>query len=127
VSEDKVPPSVELALTKLQGTVDRGFDRVQGQLELLIQRTDQLDRRADSHAADISAQEARLRELEQSRPRRAELNDLSDRVGELRETAVTQQEMTDYRRQVLGWTGVLVSAIGIFIGAVVSIVLSLTP
>ncbi|MBB4935640.1 Flp pilus assembly protein TadB [Lipingzhangella halophila] len=124
---ERMPPSVEVALARLQGSIDKGFADVQGQLGLLLQRADQQDKRADSHASTIAEHDERLREVETSRPTRADLDAVQTRLGELREDVVTQDQLAGQRRQVLGWTSVIVTLVGILTGAGVSLLVAILP
>ncbi len=54
------PESTAVQLERLNGTMAAGFARVDGQLSLLVQRSDQTDRHLDDH-------EKRLDALERSR------------------------------------------------------------
>ncbi|MEV6681361.1 hypothetical protein AB0N09_31495 [Streptomyces erythrochromogenes] len=54
------PSAVAVELEKLRGTVETGFARIDGQLALLVQRGDQVDRQLADH-------ESRLDALERSR------------------------------------------------------------
>ncbi|MFE5301803.1 hypothetical protein [Streptomyces sp. NPDC056632] len=48
---------VVLELERLRGTVETGFARVDGQLALLVQRSDQTDKQIDEHDKRIDALE----------------------------------------------------------------------
>lgn len=124
---ERMPPSVELALAKIQGSIDKGFADTQGQIGLLLQRAEQQDKRADSQAAAIAEHDERLRGVETSRPTRADLDTVQQRLGELREDVVTQDQLTTHRKHVLGWTGVIVSVIGILTGASVTLLVAVLP
>ncbi|AXI78068.1 hypothetical protein [Peterkaempfera bronchialis] len=54
------PAAVALELERLRGTVEAGFARIDGALALLVQRSDQTDRRLADH-------ESRLGTLERAR------------------------------------------------------------
>lgn len=54
------PTSVAIELERLRGSVEAGLARVDGSLALLVQRSDQIDRRLRDH-------ESRLDELERTR------------------------------------------------------------
>ncbi|GGT31940.1 hypothetical protein [Streptomyces purpureus] len=54
------PVTVALELERLRGTLEAGFARVDGQLALLVQRSDQTDKQLADH-------EVRLDALERSR------------------------------------------------------------
>ncbi|PZT76033.1 MULTISPECIES: hypothetical protein [unclassified Streptomyces] len=54
------PVAVALELERLRGTLEAGFARADGQLALLVQRSDQTDKQLADH-------EARLDTLERSR------------------------------------------------------------
>ncbi|PWG08790.1 hypothetical protein DF268_36075 [Streptomyces sp. V2] len=48
---------VALELERLRGTVEAGFARVDGQLALLVQRSDQTDKALDDHEKRLDALE----------------------------------------------------------------------
>ncbi len=48
---------VVLELERLRGTVETGFARVDGQLALLVQRSDQTDKQLDDHDKRLDALE----------------------------------------------------------------------
>jgi cytolysin (calcineurin-like family phosphatase) len=49
--------NVALELERLRGTCEAGFVRVDGQLALLIQRSEQTDKKLDDHEARLDALE----------------------------------------------------------------------
>jgi hypothetical protein len=53
------PESVNIALEleRLRGTCETGFTRVDGQLALLVQRSEQTDKKLDEHEARLDALE----------------------------------------------------------------------
>lgn len=102
---DSTPsPSAEVALLRLQSSLDLGLEGIRGQLGLIIQRLDQQDRRADGHDADGEALEARVRDLEQTR--------------------VSAEELERRSRRQLGWTTVVVTVIGIVVGSGVTLLVT---
>jgi hypothetical protein len=59
-SPESSPAAVALELERLRGTMEAGFARADGQLALLVQRSDQSDKQLADH-------ETRLDALEQTR------------------------------------------------------------
>lgn len=60
VEQSACPASVNVELERLHGSMEAGFARVDGALALLVQRSDQNDRRIEDH-------EHRLEALERAR------------------------------------------------------------
>lgn len=73
-------PTVELALSELRRSVDVGLTEVRGQLALLLQRSDQGDRRADQHEKTIDVLEERLTRMERDTVTHADLDKKSSRT-----------------------------------------------
>jgi hypothetical protein len=97
-------PVADVAILRLQSSLDLGLSRIEGQLGVIMQRMDQQDRRSDSHGQEISALEARMREVEQSK--------------------VSTEELERRARRQLGWTTVVVAVIGIIVGAGVTLLVT---
>ncbi|MDT0610097.1 hypothetical protein [Streptomyces lancefieldiae] len=68
------PVAVALELERLRGSLEAGFARADGQLALLVQRSDQTDKQLADH-------EARLDTLERSRWPLASIGALTATVG----------------------------------------------
>lgn len=68
------PVAVALELERLRGTLEAGFARADGQLALLVQRSDQTDKQLADH-------EVRLDTLERSRWPLASIGALTAAVG----------------------------------------------
>lgn len=49
--------NIALELERLRSTCEKGFTRVDGQLALLVQRSDQTDKKLDDHEARLDALE----------------------------------------------------------------------
>ncbi|MEU2393962.1 hypothetical protein [Streptomyces sp. NPDC007369] len=54
---DPTPSDVALELERLRATVETGFARADGQLALLVQRSDQTDRQLADHETRLDALE----------------------------------------------------------------------
>ncbi|KFK89971.1 hypothetical protein IX27_02730 [Streptomyces sp. JS01] len=54
---DPTPSDVALELERLRGVVEAGFARLDGQLALVVQRGDQVDRQLADHEARLDALE----------------------------------------------------------------------
>lgn len=112
MGRDDVPPGVDAALTRLQASVDRGFGdlrteiaSMRGSMDLLTQRSTQQDQRDDEQRRRADELDARVRAVEA--------------------TAITRDEMDRQQRRTLAWVGLIVSIIGVVIGAAVSTILAL--
>lgn len=91
-------PSVELALAELSRKIDVGFTKTDGQLALLLQRTEAMERRADQQARDLESLESRL--------------------GKVERTAVTRSDMDKRTQRIIAIVAVLVAAAGIILGVI---------
>lgn len=66
---------LELAITRLSGSMDAAMARIEGRLELLVQRAEHSDQRADGQDAKIERLDRRADQLEVTRVTRAELDE----------------------------------------------------
>ena len=73
-------PTVELALSELRRSVDVGLTEIRGQLALLLQRSEQAERRADQQAKELEDLESRLGKVERDAVTRADLEKRSGRT-----------------------------------------------
>lgn len=90
-------PSVELALAELTRKIDVGFAKVDGQLALLIQRTQAMEARADGQDAALST--------------------LDDRVDKVEATSVTRAEMDERAKRTLQVVAIIVAVLGAATGS----------
>jgi len=74
VSTDDMP-GLALALEKLRGAVELGFERTSGQTALILQRLDQVDDRHAQLAGQVENMETRLAEVERTAVTRSQLAD----------------------------------------------------
>lgn len=113
-------PSVELALAELTRKIDVGFTKTDGQLALLIQRTQAMERRADHQDAAIERLDIRMDQVEATRVTRA---DLDKSVADLRADAAEQRQADAEaaRRSLMIW-GLIVAVMGALLGAGVGVV-----
>ncbi|MGR6921126.1 hypothetical protein ACU635_43380 [[Actinomadura] parvosata] len=91
-------PSVSLALAKLQGSVDVGFERVDGSVRLILQRLDQVDDRHADLARRVDEQDARLAEVER--------------------TAVTHDQLSNRTKMIIAVVTVLLLVTGTVISLI---------
>lgn len=73
-------PSMELALSELRRSVDVGLAKLEGQLALLLQRSEQAERRADQQGKEIDALDVRLGKIEREAVTRDDLDGRSQRL-----------------------------------------------
>lgn len=64
---------LSLALAKLQGSVELGFERADGSIRLILQRLEQADGRHAQLAEQVDGLEARLAEVERTAVTRDDL------------------------------------------------------
>lgn len=103
------PPSpdsmrLELAITELRGSMDAGMARIEGRLELLVQRAEHADQRAAMQDADLRRLDGRVDELERLTVTRAEL--------EVRDARMREELAEQARRKLMLWGLVLTVVFG---------------
>lgn len=89
------------ALADIRLAVEVGLTAVNGRLDVIIERLEHQDRRADQHAEQLVGLDARLDTVER--------------------TAVTREDMAARQHSTLGWVTVIVTVIGIIVGAAVTL------
>ncbi|MFF4417109.1 hypothetical protein ACFYY8_31700 [Streptosporangium sp. NPDC001559] len=107
------PPTVDGALAEIRRLVEVGFERTNGQNALILQRLDHADGRHAELAkrvdADRTAGEARDQALE-------------TRLDALERDVVTRAQLADRTRQILAIVGLLVTAAGVLIPIIISLI-----
>lgn len=108
-------PSVELALAELKRTLDVGFTKTDGQLALLLQRTEAVERRVGAQDAAIDRLDVRVDEVEATRVTRADLDkEMAKLRAERAEERTADNARSDRRvKWVTVWLTVVFSTIGI--------------
>ncbi|MFC4565030.1 hypothetical protein ACFO4E_24505 [Nocardiopsis mangrovi] len=107
-SDDQLSDRVQLAILGLQGSVNEGFANVRtdfaatrGQLDVILQRLDQQDRRVDGQAEQLAA--------------------LDSRVDALERFAVTRDDLARRQAGSARTIGIVVSILALVVSAAVSI------
>lgn len=95
---------LELAITELRGAMDAALARIEGRLDLLVQRAEH----SDAHAA---AQDQRLDRHD-------------ERLDALERTAVTRDDLDRSRARTIQALSVVVALIGIGVSAGTSVVIA---
>jgi hypothetical protein len=96
------PSSMELAIADLTRQVQVGFAKVDGQLAVLLQRTEAMERRADQQARAIE--------------------DLQDRLGKVEREAVTRGDLDRRSGRTIALLSVVVAAVGVLSSAGTAII-----
>jgi len=94
--------SMELAIAELSRKIDVGFTKTDGQLAVLLQRTEAMERRAD--------QQARV------------IEDLQDRLGKVERDAVTRGDLDRRSGRTIALLSVVVAAVGVLSSAGTAII-----
>jgi len=94
--------SMELAIAELSRKIDFGFTKTDGQLAVLLQRTEAMERRAD--------QQARV------------IEDLQDRLGKVERDAVTRGALDRRSGRTIALLSVVVAAVGVLSSAGTAII-----
>lgn len=89
-------------LADLRRTVEVGLTAVSGRLDVIIERLEQQDKRADTHDEKIGTLDARLDSVER--------------------TAVTREDMEARQRRTISIVTVIVSAVGVITTVVLALV-----
>ena len=92
-------------LADIQRSLEVGLIGVHGRLDVIIERLDHHGRRVDQHEEKISSLDSRLDTVEK--------------------TTVTRQDMEARAKRTISIVTVVVSAIGIVVGAVITLALAL--
>ena len=94
--------SMELAIADLTRQVQVGFTKTDGQLAVLLQRTEAMERRADQQARAIE--------------------DLQDRLGKVERDAVTRGDLDRRSGRTIALLSVVVAAVGVLSSAGTAII-----
>jgi len=106
---------LELAITELRGSMDAALARIEGRLELLVQRAEQADQRAADQAQQLRAQDGRLDTIERTMVTRGELDERDTRA---------QAQANERSRRTLAVLAIVVTALGIGTSAGTSILIA---
>lgn len=96
---------LELAVTELRGAVDAALARIEGRLDLLVQRAEQSDQRAAEQSDELRRHDERLDRLERE--------------------AVTRGDMDRRMGRTIQVLGVVATMLGIVAGAGTNIIIAL--
>ena len=103
--QDPGNPSMELALSELRRSVDVGLAKLEGQLALLLQRSEQAEHRADQQGKEI--------------------DDLWGRLGKLERDAVTRSDIDGRTQRFLMMLGIIVAVISVVCSTATSLLVPL--
>ncbi|GAA0989274.1 hypothetical protein GCM10009551_045910 [Nocardiopsis tropica] len=92
-------------LADIHRVVEVGLTAVNGRLDVVIERLEQQDKRADAHETQLATLDSRLDAVERA--------------------AVTREDMDARGRRTVSVVAVVVSGIGIVVGALVTIAVTL--
>ncbi|MFF4417473.1 hypothetical protein ACFYY8_33530 [Streptosporangium sp. NPDC001559] len=106
-------PSVDSALAEIRRLVEVGFERTAGQNALILQRLDH----ADGRHADLAKRVDADRAVAEARGQA-----LETRLDALERDVVTRPQLADRTRQILAVVGLLVTAAGVLIPVVISLI-----
>jgi len=96
---------LELAITELRGAMDAALARIEGRLDLLVQRAEQSDQRAAEQSDELRRHDERLDRLERE--------------------AVTRADMDRRMSRTIQVLGVIATMLGIAAGAGTNIIIAL--
>lgn len=94
--------SVGLAISELRRSVDVGFAKIDGRLDLLVQRGDQSEGRLDHHSEQLA--------------------ELDERQHTLERNAVTHEHLDRRNRRYIAIAGLIIALVGIAVGVLAPIV-----
>lgn len=97
------------ALARLERALEVGFARLGGRVDVVIQRLDQQDRRADDHAQQIANLDQRVDELERRTVSRTEFQ-------RIQEAVVTRDDLTRQHATVYRVVGVIMGVLTLVTG-----------
>lgn len=109
-------PSTEVAFLRLQSSLDVGLTRITGQLDVILQRLDQQDKRADDHAAQLAILDSRMDAIERTTATRDDLTQLTAQVTAVKDAAVTKEELKHRQSSSARTITIVVSIIAIIVG-----------
>lgn len=115
--DERVPPTVEAALAQIQGSIDAGFERINGQLALLMQRADQTDRGVEALTKAKADLDTRVRVIETTMASRERVDAVESRF----DGVVTKDEVDQKQRRTIGWVSVIVSVAALLASAAFSL------
>lgn len=110
--------AVELLLAHLQKSVEVGMTKIHGDLALVLQRLDQSDAR---HAELVRRVDSERTEL------MARIDELEDRQRHAETGVVTKEDAAQRWTRVVGVIGLMVTAVGILVAAVIGVIGLIKP
>ncbi|SNT14155.1 hypothetical protein SAMN05443665_101742 [Actinomadura meyerae] len=111
---------LELAITRLSGSMDAAMARIEGRLDLLVQRAEHSDRRADDQDAKIERLDERADQLEATRITRQELDARDERIHAA--AVRRQEEASQAAARRLTVIGIVVAVVSIGVSATLSVI-----
>ncbi|WP_117199264.1 hypothetical protein [Nocardiopsis sp. TNDT3] len=93
-------------LADVRRVVEVGLTAANGRLDVIIERLEQQDKRADQHAAQLATLDTRLDEVERA--------------------AVTREDMDARSRRTISIVALVVTGIGILVGTLTTVIITLT-
>lgn len=109
------PSRLELAITELKGSMDAGMARIEGRLDLLVQRAEHSDQRAAEQAAWIQRVDDKVVKVD-------------DRVDKVEATAATREEvraeMNERSRRTIQIVAIICALLGSATGAGTAILIA---
>lgn len=110
------PTRLELAITELKGAMDAGMARIEGRLDLLVQRAEHSDQRAADQAAEIRRVEGKVDRID-------------DRVDKVAAAAATRDEvraeMNERSRRTIQIVAIICALLGSATGAGTAILIAI--
>lgn len=105
------PTRLELAITELKGSMDAGMARIEGRLDLLVQRAEHSDQRA----ADLASQIRRVED---------KADKVDDRVDRVEAKAVTRAEMDEKSKRTLQVVAIICAVLGTATGSGTALIIA---
>lgn len=118
---EKVPAAVEAALARIEGMINSGFERIGGQVNLVLQRADQTDARLQEITAKVADHDIRLRDQEIRAATRDDVKALDEKV----DSAVTHDELDGRFRRTTAIMTIVVAIVGIVVSSGVALLIAL--
>ncbi|TDB88363.1 hypothetical protein E1264_11825 [Actinomadura sp. KC216] len=105
------PTRLELAITELKGSMDAGMARIEGRLDLLVQRAEHSDQRARDQAAEIRRVDDKVDKVD-------------DRVDKVEAAAVTRAELDERSKRTIQIVAIICALLGSATGAGTAILIA---
>ncbi|WP_435107781.1 hypothetical protein [Nocardiopsis synnemataformans] len=114
------------ALADIHRVVEVGLTAVNGRLDVIIERLEHQDRRADQHEAALAVLDTRLDGIDRAMATREDIDRVTTRVSALEQTAVTHTDMDARGRRTISIVALVVTGIGILVGTLTTVIITLT-